>query len=178
MNDVKELIEQTENIQSQVERLQKTIQELQTGLISHRDNLDPEKKDSNHFGNGSEPGEPPGQSRGSKTLKIKPISKKGRERRSAPRRPGNPVPILISFADESAKTIQGWVIDRSPEGLSIVVFGSIPKGTVLNVRPVDNYPSLILFPVEVRNCRAERKVWILGCQFVRKLSWSDLRLFG
>jgi hypothetical protein len=176
MNDLKELIEQTENIQSQVERLQKNIQELQTGLISHRDNLDPEKKDANHLGNGSE--EPPGQIGGSKTLRVKSISKKGRERRSAPRRRGNPVPILINHGHENTKTIQGWVIDRSPEGLSIVVFHSIPKGTVLNVRPVDNYPSLILFPVEVRNCRAERKVWILGCQFVRKLTWSDLRLFG
>jgi hypothetical protein len=51
-------------------------------------------------------------------------------------------------------------------------------GTVLKIRPLHNLASFQWFLVEVRNCRPERVIWLLGCRFLQELAWRDLRFFS
>src|SRR6516162_2209087 len=137
MNAIPEFIEQTACLRSQVEQLRKMVEALQAGLISFRKNLEPDVENRNLEQHGAEPPElscPP-EPTATKSIQCKTKAKSGRERRSAPRRRGNPVPILMSLPENASETSHGWVIDRSPEGLSVVAFASLPVGMVMNVRP-------------------------------------------
>src|SRR5262249_9753899 len=64
------------------------------------------------------------------------------ERRSALRRGGNPVAILISDAETRAKPSPGFVIDRSTGGLCLSVPEPVVEGTILSVR-TSNAPETI-----------------------------------
>jgi hypothetical protein len=102
-----------------------------------------------------------------------------RERRTLPRRRGHPVAVDIASSQEGASSpLPGWAIDRSPDGLCIVTEHFLPVGTLARVRPAASAVDAAWFDVEVRNCRAERNRWVLGCQFLQALSWVDLRLFS
>lgn len=100
------------------------------------------------------------------------------ERRSAPRRAGNPVSVQITNPNVKSEGFQGWVVDRSSSGLRLLVDQAVPLDTVLNVRPAKALPSVAWVPVLVRSCRPERNSFNLGCQFVNKLSWTELQMFG
>ena len=99
------------------------------------------------------------------------------DRRSAPRRKGNRVEVLLT--DGSEKTPRkGWVIDRSMGGLCLIVENPLAEGTVLNVRPRHAPQTAPWTSIEVRSCRAEEAQWELGCRFVQMPHWNDLLLFG
>ncbi|MBL8793089.1 MAG: PilZ domain-containing protein [Planctomycetia bacterium] len=100
------------------------------------------------------------------------------ERRSSPRRKGNPVPIVITNANASIDSFQGWVLDRSAGGLRILVDQAAAIGTVLAVRPAKAHGSFPWIQVRVRNCQPERSSWSLGVQFVSKPAWGELQAFG
>lgn len=100
------------------------------------------------------------------------------ERRTAPRRKGNPVSVQVTDAQGRGDAFQGWVVDRSSGGVRLLVDQSVPAGMVLSVRPTKCHPSFPWVQVMVKSCRAERSSWNLGCQFVQKLSWAELQLFG
>ncbi len=107
-------------------------------------------------------------------------SEKGKarpEQRAVPRRRGHPVAV-VACSPGAPRTLRGWVIDRSPEGLRLVLDEAIAVGAVLKVRPTHHLAGFAWYEVEVRNCRLEQNVWIVGCQFKDKLTWSDLRLFS
>jgi len=101
-----------------------------------------------------------------------------RERRSALRRAGNVVPILVSDAEARSTPTNGWVIDRSTGGLKLVVGESVVPGTILSVRTSNAPQTIPWVQLEVKNCRQTGKEYELGCQFVRTPPWSVLLLFG
>jgi len=101
-----------------------------------------------------------------------------RDRRSALRRGGNPVAILISDAEARAKPSSGWVIDRSTGGLCLSVSEPVVEGTILSVRTSNAPETIPWVQLEVKNCRAVGGEYELGCQFVRTPPWSVLLLFG
>src|SRR5262249_26555602 len=99
-------------------------------------------------------------------------------RRSALRRGGNPVAILISDAETRAKPSPGFVIDRSTGGLCLSVPEPVVEGTILSVRTSNAPETIPWVQLEVKNCRLVGREYELGCQFVRTPPWSVLLLFG
>jgi len=104
-------------------------------------------------------------------------------RRTTSRRHGNLVSVTNTrepsrAAPPEARAMDGWVMNRSGGGLCLLVDEEVAPGTVLTVTPHLDPTSYEWIQVEVKSCRPERKSWLLGCQFLQKLSWDDLRPFG
>jgi hypothetical protein len=180
MDEIEDLIQRTEGLRDQVQTMQEMLQQLAGQLQAHLAALQ-----SQHAAIRTEV---EGGIHEAPTVLLTdlrahdpesgPATNGDPNRRTVPRRKGQPVPVLISYPHEKAEPVQGWVIDRSPDGLCLVADEALTVGALVNVRPTHNFANLTWYPVEVRNCRPERDIWILGCQFVRKLSWNDLRLFS
>jgi hypothetical protein len=102
----------------------------------------------------------------------------GKERRATPRRQGNLVSVTLTGGKSDDPTADGWVMNRSGGGLCLLVDEEISPGTVLTVTPNLGPTTFEWIQVEVKSCRPERNSWLLGCQFLEKLSWDDLRPFG
>ncbi|HZT78831.1 MAG TPA: hypothetical protein VFA26_01305 [Gemmataceae bacterium] len=100
------------------------------------------------------------------------------EKRTALRRAGNPVQVLISDEEAAEPPVAGWVLDRSTGGLRLSVFDPMECGTVLSVKPKCAADTIPWIKLEVRSCRKEASGWVLGCQFVRTPPWSVLLTFG
>jgi len=100
-----------------------------------------------------------------------------KERRATPRRQGNVVSVTLT-AHGREHSLSGWVMNRSGGGLCLLVDEEVPPGTVLTVTPHLGLIAFEWIQVEVKSCRPERKSWLLGCQFLHKHSWDDLRPFG
>jgi hypothetical protein len=100
------------------------------------------------------------------------------ERRSALRRRGNPVAILISNAEAETPPDRGWVIDRSVGGLCLSVAQPFEPESIVSVRTANAPETCPWIQLHVRSCRQIGKEWELGCQFVRTPPWSVLLLFG
>ncbi len=107
-----------------------------------------------------------------------PATEGGEERRSSPRRKGNPISVLVSNAGATSEPLQGWVVDRSAGGVRLLVDQSVAPGTVLSVRPSKAHPGYTWVQIQVRSCRPERSSYNLGCMFVQKLNWAELQMFG
>src|SRR5437773_5522255 len=107
-----------------------------------------------------------------------------KERRTNSRRYGNLVSVTITrqasrtASSAGVPAVEGWVMNRSGGGLCLLVDEEVAPGTVLTVTPHLDPTSYEWIQVEVKSCRPERKSWLLGCQFLQKLSWDDLRPFG
>lgn len=112
------------------------------------------------------------------------VAAAGSERRATPRRQGNLVSVTITRPSSEAgsspgvESMHGWVLNRSGGGLCLLVDEEIALGTVLTVTPHLGPATFEWIQVEVKSCRPERQSWLLGCQFLQKLSWDDLRPFG
>jgi hypothetical protein len=103
------------------------------------------------------------------------------EKRTSPRRRGNPVKVLLTDADATWEPKEVWVLDRSMGGLCLrVETGAAPAvGTVLSVRAASAPKGVPWTQVEVKSCRQEGNgSWELGCRFLKTPSWSVLLLFG
>lgn len=98
--------------------------------------------------------------------------------RAAPRRSGNPVSVQLRNPSLHDDEFQGWVVDRSSGGLGILVDQPVAVNTVLHVRPTKAHSSLPTVQIQVKSCRPERSSFNIGCQFVQKLSWAELQMFG
>jgi hypothetical protein len=105
-------------------------------------------------------------------------SESGGEKRRSLRRNGNPVTVLISDALIPGKPLRGLVLDRSRGGLYLSVPHRIDAGCLLTVRTLDFPDSVASVRLLVRHCKENGKEWRIGCQFVEKLPWSVLLLFG
>jgi len=162
MDRTEKLIEQTERLLSQVENLQQTIKQLQLDLNRHELVLDQHLTRL--------------RSRKAPAPTLQPLSTP--ERRSTPRRKGNPVSVYIADNGTPGEPFQGWVVDRSAGGLRLLVDEAIPAGTQLKVRPTKAPAGFPWVAVKVKSCYPERKSWNLGCQFLEKLAWEQLQLFG
>jgi hypothetical protein len=175
MNDLEELIERTRWMQEQVKVLQQTIERLQGDLRPGR--TTPEEEDGQADGPiAGAPIQTHNDASGYADASVSgAASEEDQERRALPRRRGHPVAVLIARSDIPCPPSHGWVVDRSPEGFCLVAEEAIPVSSWIRVRSTDHPRDSEWFEVEVRNCRPERNVWILGCQFRSALSWSELR---
>ena len=179
MKDLEELIERTKWMQMQVMSLQEAMERLRQGIAS------PVNAPGGSLREAERPATGPGPGVASRTSEesncAAEVSSSGlaceedQDRRALPRRRGHPVAVLIARSDLPGSPSHGWVVDRSPEGLCVVAEEAIPLCTWIRVRSTDHPGGSQWFEVEVRNCRPERNIYILGCQFRSALSWSELR---
>jgi hypothetical protein len=100
------------------------------------------------------------------------------EQRSSLRRRGKSVKVLLSMKATPDQLFEGWVIDRSVGGLCLASSQEVPKGAIMNVRPMQAPESLPWIQIEIKNCRQDGNHWEIGCQFLRTPVWSVLLLFG
>src|SRR5262249_20408129 len=100
------------------------------------------------------------------------------ERRTALRRKGAMVEVMLRDSEAVADLGRGWVIDRSMGGVRMTVDDSYETGDVLSVRPVKSPGTAPWLQLEVRSCQKKGSRWEIGCQFVRQPTWNLLMLFG
>jgi len=100
------------------------------------------------------------------------------EKRTALRRAGKPVDVLLSDADHKAEPVPGWVIDRSTGGLAVAVSRDYEIGTVLTVRPLAASEQVPWLQIEVRHCYRLDSDWRLSCKFVRTPPYGIMVMFG
>ena len=182
------IVEQTEKRLAEVEALQATMQQAQQELNAYRELLS--HKLAQLRDGGTSPATdaadilmaedvPEGSEFSTDLVDAEPpVAQEPQERRTAPRRKGNPVSVQVSNAIANVEPFQGWVIDRSSGGLCLLVDQQVQPGRVLSVRPTKCHPGFPWIQVKVKSCRAERGSWNLGCQFEQKLSWTEMQLFG
>jgi hypothetical protein len=172
MTTLQELIQRTESLQHRAEDLQRALDQLAGELTRHREALAARLGTSNHLAVVVAPA--------AEDVEPEPTAAQDAdaERRSLPRRRGNPIPVVIRRSVADAEHVPGWVIDRSPEGLCVLADQEVNVGALVSVRPTHHAEGLQWFPARVCNCRLERSAWILGCQFIEELSWDELRLFN
>jgi hypothetical protein len=162
MDKTDKLIEQTERLLTQVEMLQQMMKQLQLDLNRHELVLEQQLTRL--------------RTKKEKEPTLKPLSTP--ERRTTPRRKGNPVSVHLIDGAEAGVPFEGWVVDRSSGGLRLLVDEAVPAGTLLKVRPTKSATKFPWIKVKVKSCYPERKSWNLGCQFLEKMTWEDLQQFG
>lgn len=88
--------------------------------------------------------------------------------------------VKASFerTDDESQTWEAQVSNISSGGVALVVDSPIDNGTVLNLRlrsgTRDEERKLLACVVHVTE-QSDDKVWLLGCNFIRELSQSDLK---
>lgn len=162
MDKTEKLIAKAEKLLLQIESLQVALQELSAELREHNQELiqqldKPRKKTT-------------------PTQPLRPLM--APERRSTPRRKGNPISVQITNGVTEGVSMQGWVVDRSAGGIRLLVDEAVEPGTILNVRPAKVHANYPWIKIKVKSCYPERMSWNLGCQFVDKVLWEDLQQFG
>jgi hypothetical protein len=112
-------------------------------------------------------------------LPIKPLAKSWQERRRAPRRRGNPIPVVLADPESGDDTLGGWVTDRSAGGLRLLVDQEFTVGSRFNVRST-RAADAPWIEIEIKHCRNDSGGWSIGCQFVKEkeLTWQDRQQFG
>jgi hypothetical protein len=100
------------------------------------------------------------------------------EKRGAWRRRGNSVRVLVRGPGCETDPLLGWVVDRSPTGVGVLVSREFANGTQLSVLPETG--SDVAPWLEVTVCSSERQPdgWHLGCKFLHAPQWNVLLLFG
>jgi hypothetical protein len=184
MDDTRDLIERIEHLLTQVEALQQAVRQINGELTAHSSALRDRLAELQEL-NGQatllelvlpEVGDP-GATRVEQMLAAA-VRPQTRDRRSDARRRGNLIPVLLSDAKGGADPFEGWVLDRSPGGLGLLVDEEVAVGAVLTVRPAKSPAKFRWLRVEVKSCRPHQTSWNLGCKFLQRVSWNDLRLFG
>lgn len=103
------------------------------------------------------------------------------DRRAGYRRLGNPVLVQLTGDDDNAVSAlnEGWVIDRSRQGLRLTLASPRPSGARCRVRVHGAPDTVPWLPVEVKNCvKSLDGSYELGCQFLEEPTWEVLLLFG
>lgn len=86
--------------------------------------------------------------------------------------------VLLSSPTFKTGTATGYVVDRSMGGLRIAMQMSLPIGGTLMVRTTNAPDTIPWVTVFIRSCRANGKLYELGCEFDKTPPWSVLLLFG
>jgi hypothetical protein len=112
-------------------------------------------------------------------LPIKPLAKSWQERRRAPRRRGNPIPVVLADLVAEDDTLGGWVTDRSAGGLRLLVDQELTVGQHFNVRST-RAADAPWIEIEIKHCHNDSGSWSVGCQFVKEkeLTWQNRQQFG
>jgi len=100
------------------------------------------------------------------------------ERRDSFRRKG--AYVKVDLADAAGKEVLGaaWVLNRSAGGLRLQVEQAFEAGSIISVRPVHATNGMPWVQAEVKCCKRQGDEWEIGCQFLRRPSWSMMLLFG
>jgi serine/threonine protein kinase len=101
-----------------------------------------------------------------------------KERRRTVRRAGNPVSVVVTNAEARSESLSGWVLNRSSGGLGLLVDETLALGTLVSVQPARSSLGQRALAVRIIYCIPERASWRIGCQFVQKPSYEEMRLFG
>ncbi|MBA4190192.1 MAG: hypothetical protein C0467_19580 [Planctomycetaceae bacterium] len=100
------------------------------------------------------------------------------DRRTAIRREGPPVRVLLASPTFRNGVGEGYVLDRSTGGLRIAIADAVAPGSVLQVRAVNAPDNVGFVTILVRSCRPSNDFYELGCEFEATPPWSVLLLFG
>lgn len=103
---------------------------------------------------------------------------KARDRRTAARRDGRPVPVQIMEEDEVTEIGVGHMMDRSHTGICFVTHFPIVSGKKVNIRPHQTGGKHAYLLVEVKHCHHVGAVWEVGCKFVKQPPWSLMMDLG
>ncbi len=100
------------------------------------------------------------------------------EQRTGVRRKGNPIEVLISDTEATQEPVRGWVVNRSTNGLCLLLHEEVAIGTVLSVKPRPAPPGMPWVRAEVRSCTRDQSGYQAGCKFLTTPPWGILLLFG
>jgi hypothetical protein len=103
------------------------------------------------------------------------------DRRTATRRKGNPIEVLITDSSGGGSPVKGTVLDRSKGGVRLVVdksMAALAVGTILSVRPATAPASVNWIQVQVRHYHPRDDGWVVGCQFVEIPPMNIVLMFG
>jgi hypothetical protein len=98
------------------------------------------------------------------------------ERRGAFRRSGAQVAVVLIVQEPTPQQYSGWVVDRSPAGLGIMLDEAIPVGTVVKVRTTKSVG--ITVEMVVRQSHQDNRSCFIGCEFKTRPSTEVLWQFG
>jgi hypothetical protein len=101
-----------------------------------------------------------------------------REKRAAPRRDGNPMPVLVRPKPASPEASEGTVLNRSRGGLLLSLAEPAPLGAAFLLRTSNMPDDLAWIEVEARNVRPKEDGYLVGCAFKHELPWGLLLFFG
>jgi hypothetical protein len=100
------------------------------------------------------------------------------ERRGAARRVGGVVTVLLCRVGTVEALARGWVHNRSTGGLSLSSPRAFASGSLIKVRLERARAVAPWVQLRVRSCQANRKQWLLGCQFTERLPSHVVMQFG
>jgi hypothetical protein len=191
MDDPRTEIEQKESLLAELEARLQALERIKRELSAQAQILRHQLAELKKAGNGTAPVS--GKERRSSPrrqgnlVSVTIIQEVSKEESSTASAPGD-VPEGNSCAEKGPahpsslasrpSPMTGWVLNRSGGGLCLLVDDEVTPGTVLTVTPNIGPASFEWIQVEVKSCRPERQSWHLGCQFLQKLCWDDLRPFG
>jgi LPXTG-motif cell wall-anchored protein len=107
-----------------------------------------------------------------------PPTKTENERRSSNRRDEPLVAVRVTHPEAAKKVLEGYIVNRSTEGVRLAIKLSFPTGANLEIRAINAPEGTPWTKVTVRNCEPMDDYFRLGCQFDEKLPWNILLLFG
>ncbi len=99
-------------------------------------------------------------------------------RRTAPRRDGNPTPVLVAEPDGPQWKTGACVVNRSEGGLRLTFSQPFDTGKMLRVLSAYAPNDHLWADVEVRNCRPGTNGYELGCRFAYSHPLNVVLLFG
>jgi len=81
--------------------------------------------------------------------------------------------LVVVHRTESNDEVEGWAIERSLEGVAVLLDEKYSAGTPLRVRSAKSARGTWL-DVVVESCRAERASFRVECTFANPVTWADI----
>jgi serine/threonine protein kinase len=97
---------------------------------------------------------------------------------AAGRLPGNLAPVRIGDALGREEPLRGSVLDRSTTEIGVLLAEPLEIGTLVRLRSDRPGAADLWVEARVLGCEPERIRWRVDCEFVQKLSWDQLNVFG
>ena len=83
-------------------------------------------------------------------------------------------PCLVVIHRGFSEEMEGWAVERTMEGLKLLVDETIGVGSALKVRSAKSaHPNWI--DIIVQDCRQERGGFQLSCSFATAVTWADIQ---
>ena len=80
--------------------------------------------------------------------------------------------------NDREEPLHGWLLNRSTGGVALLVEEALETETTVQITPDAPGGAQRWVEVRVVYCCVERIRWRVGCQFLRRLPWDELRMFG